>query len=291
MAVELNRAWPAPAKINLFLHVTGKRPDGYHDLQTVFQFLDYGDELHFTVTHDGAITRGYDFGFSAESDLCLRAAKLLKPYAEESLGVHIAMTKRLPMGGGLGGGSSDAATVLLALNSLWEVGLPVDELAEIGLQLGADVPVFVRGHAAWAEGIGEQLTPLRLEEPWYLVLIPPVSVSTGKIFSNKHLTATPQMKKIRALEEGHDVIHIKTLFSLGENQLEKIVRAEYPQVNDVLEWLGQYGNPRMTGSGGCVFMALRSQQQGLQLLADKPLNTSGFVAKGMNIHPLLMSEA
>ena len=289
--MSVDRAWPAPAKINLFLHVTGKRPDGYHDLQTVFQFLDYGDDLHFTVTQDEEITRGYDFGFSVESDLCLRAARLLKPYAKQSLGVHIQMTKRLPMGGGLGGGSSDAATVLLALNSLWEVGLSVDELAEIGLQLGADVPVFVRGHAAWAEGIGEQLTPLRLEEPWYLVLIPPVSVSTGKIFSNKHLTATPQMKKIRALEEGDDVIHIKTLFSLGENQLEKIVRAEYPQVNDVLEWLGQYGNPRMTGSGGCVFMALRSQQQGLQLLADKPLNTSGFVAKGMNIHPLLMSEA
>ncbi|GHA06638.1 4-diphosphocytidyl-2-C-methyl-D-erythritol kinase [Arenicella chitinivorans] len=292
MAIDTdNRTWPAPAKINLFLHVTGKRSDGYHDLQTVFQFLDYGDELRFTITDNGAITRGYDLGFALESDLCLRAANLLKPLVTNNLGVHIDMIKRLPMGGGLGGGSSDAATVLLALNSLWKLGLTRTQLADIGLQLGADVPVFVHGHAAWAEGIGELLTPLRLQEPWYLVLIPPVSVSTGEIFSNKHLTATPQMKKIRALDEGDDVIDIETLLSLGDNQLEPIVRAEYPEVNNVLEWLGQHGNPRMTGSGGCVFMALSSQQQGLQLLADKPLNTAGFVAKGMNIHPLLMSEA
>ncbi|MFT6098695.1 MAG: 4-diphosphocytidyl-2-C-methyl-D-erythritol kinase, partial [Arenicella sp.] len=230
LSYSAKSAWPAPAKINLFLHIVGKRPDGYHNLQTVFQFIDYGDDLYFDLNHQGRISRRYDLGFSEEVDLCMRAAKLLKHYAAKDCGVEIGITKRLPMGGGLGGGSSDAATVLIALNSLWGVGLSREKLAEIGLLLGADVPVFVMGRSAWAEGVGEQLTPLELPETWFLVLNPQISVSTAQVFSNKRLTATPQMKKIRALEEGIDS-------SFGENQLEAIVRAEYPQVNSLIEWL------------------------------------------------------
>ena len=274
--------WPAPAKINLFLHVVGKRPDGYHELQTVFQFLDYGDDLYFELREDGQVCREYDFGFSEEDDLCLRAASLLKPLAHSSCGVSIDLIKRLPMGGGLGGGSSNAATTLIALNDLWDVRLDRQELAKIGLKLGADVPVFVMGQAAWAEGIGERLTPINLSENWYLVLNPQINVSTAQIFSHKHLTWTPQMKKIRALEKGIDS-------TFGENQLEPIVRSEDPEVNAIFEWLSLHGKPRMSGSGGSVFLPLENQKQGLTLLANKPSSTVGFIARGMNIHPLLMS--
>ena len=271
--------WPAPAKINLFLHIIGKRADGYHDLQTVFQFLDYGDELFFNLRDDGLVQRRYDLGFNEQQDLCLRAARLLKEYAAPHCGIDIDLIKRIPIGGGLGGGSSDAATTLIALNRLWELGLSRQKLAELGLKLGADVPVFVMGQAAWAEGVGEQLSPIQLHEPWYLVLNPQINVSTAHIFSHKRLTATPQMMKIRALEKGIDS-------SFGKNQLEAIVRAEYPEVNALLEWLGQYGNPRMSGSGGSVFMPLNSEKQGLELLLGKPSNSIGFVAKGLNNHPL-----
>ena len=181
-AYSATSAWPAPAKINLFLHIVGKRPDGHHNLQTVFQFVDYGDDLYFELNSRSEISRNYDLGFSEEVDLCLRAAKSLKPYAAAECGVKIGITKRLPMGGGLGGGSSDAATVLIALNALWNIGLSRQELAEIGLSLGADVPVFVMGQSAWAEGVGEQLTPLKLAETWFLVLNPQISVSTAQIF-------------------------------------------------------------------------------------------------------------
>jgi len=274
------KAWPAPAKINLFLHVVGKRSDGYHNLQTVFQFLDYGDELFFQLNQLGEITRSYDLGFSESDDLCLRAANMLKKYASQQSGVTIGLKKRLPMGGGLGGGSSNAATVLLALNSLWELGLSRQKLADIGLTLGADVPVFVMGQSAWAEGVGEQLSPIELLEPWYVVLNPQISVSTAQIFANKHLTPAQEMKKIRALEKGIDS-------GFGENQLEAIVRAEYPQVNSLIEWLGKYGLPRMSGSGASVFMPVSSQQAGLEILAKQPSYSVGFVAKGLNTHPLL----
>ncbi len=276
------RVWPAPAKINLFLHIVGKRPDGYHDLQTVFQFLDYGDDLYFNIRNDGQIARQYDLGFSEQDDLCLRAAALLKPLADKKCGVSIDLTKRLPMGGGLGGGSSNAATTLIALNELWDVGLTRNELAQLGLKLGADVPVFVMGHAAWAEGVGEQLTPLKLVEKWYLVLNPQINVSTERIFSNKRLTRGPKIKKIRALEKGIDS-------TFGENQLEAIVLTEYPEVNAIFEWLSQHGKPRMSGSGGSVFLPLSSQKQGIELLSNKPSSAVGFIAKGMNIHPLLLS--
>ena len=279
---ELN-AWPAPAKINLFLHIVGKRADGYHDLQTVFQFLDYGDDLYFDLNCSGEITRSYDLGFSEDVDLCMRAARLLRKKAAPNSGVTIGIKKRLPMGGGLGGGSSNAATVLIALNSLWNIGLSRNELAGLGLSLGADVPVFVMGRSAWAEGVGDELTPLELAEPWFVVLNPQINVSTAQIFTNKHLTAAPQMKKIRALEKGIDS-------SFGENQLEPIVRAEYPQVNSLIEWLSQYGKPRMSGSGGSVFMPVSDQQYGLEILAKRPSYSVGFVAKGVNNHPLLKIE-
>lgn len=281
-------AWLAPAKINLFLHVIGKRPDGYHELQTVFQFLDYSDELFFELNQQGRIERTYDLGFSEEQDLCLKAARLLNELVDTSCGVTISLNKRLPMGGGLGGGSSDAATVLLALNQLWNVGLSRTELAQLGLKLGADVPVFVMGEAAWAEGVGEQLLPISLPEPWYLVLNPNVHVSTAQIFSNKQLTSPPQMKKIRALKkDGNSAAEMKRLLAFGENQLEPIVRAEYPEVDALLEWLSQFGEPRMSGSGGSVFLPLDDQPQGLHILAEKPDNSIGFVAKGLNFHPLL----
>ena len=271
--------WPAPAKLNLFLHVVGQREDGYHLLQTIFQFIDFADELFFTITDDGVISRSYDYAFSEQQDLCLRAAHLIKPFAKPYQGVRINLYKRLPMGGGLGGGSSDAATVLIALNQLWGLGLSRLQLAEIGLELGADVPVFIMGQAAWAEGIGEQLTPIKLYEPWYLVLIPNVEISTAQIFSNKHLTATPRMKKIRALESTQQS-------QFGENQLQDIVVDNFPEVAKSLDWLLQFGPARMTGSGACVFIPVADKASGMKILKQRPENSDGFVAKGLNIHPL-----
>lgn len=276
----LNRViWPAPAKINLFLHVIGKRVDGYHNLQTAFQFLDLADEMQFVLNHDGELARDYDFGFDESGDLCLRAAKLLKQFAGKACGVTIKLNKCIPIGGGLGGGSSNAATTLIALNHLWQLNLSRKELADIGLQLGADVPVFVMGRAAWAEGVGEQLTPYDFAEDWYLVLNPDIQVSTAEIFANKQLTAGPQMKKIRALEQG-------VTASFGENQLEPLVRAGYPEVDALFGWLSEYGQPRMSGSGASVFMRLNNAEEGHELLAKKPSNISGFVVRSVNQHPL-----
>lgn len=272
--------WPSPAKINLFLHIVGKRADGYHNLQTAFQFIDYGDELTFELNSNGVIGRAYDFGFSKEEDLCLRAAYALKKRSNRDVGVTIGMTKRLPMGGGVGGGSSNAATVLIALNYLWELGLSRQALADIGLSLGADVPVFVHGKAAWAEGVGEQLWPIQPTEKWLVVLNPQISVSTAQIFSNKQLTIAPEIKRIRALNKCIDS-------NFGDNQLEAIVRADYPEVDALFKWLSQYGKPRMCGSGGSVFLPVESQIQGNQILAKRPSNSVGFVAKGQNFHPLL----
>lgn len=278
---QTQQLWPSPAKINWFLHVVGKREDGYHELQTVFQFLDYGDDLTFAVNQQGIIRRDYDLGFSEDVDLCLRAAKQLKAITkDDNLGVTIGLNKRLPMGGGLGGGSSNAATTLIALNHLWNIGLDRQQLSALGFKLGADVPIFIYGQAAWAEGIGERLSPIDLTEQWYLVVNPNVHVSTKQIFCHKRLTARPQMMKIRDLENGIDS-------SFGDNDLEPIVRSEYPQVDAVIEWLAEIGKPRMSGSGGSVFMPLENQQQGIELLLEKPKNSTGFVAKGLNRHPLL----
>lgn len=269
-------AWPAPAKLNLFLHITGRRSDGYHLLQTVFQFIDYCDFLYFDVTQDPAIVRDYEFaGVSVESDLVIRAAKLLQAHTHTVQGVRIRLDKRLPMGGGLGGGSSDSATVLVALNRLWGLGLSVDVLAELGLTLGADVPVFVRGFAAWAEGVGEKLTPVHPNEPWYLVLIPPVHVNTGEIFSHPELTRDKHAIKIR-----------DSFSRVTENVCQPVVEKLYPEVKQALMWLSQHGEARLTGTGACVFAPFENKTAAERVLQQLSGAIRGFVAKGMNTSPL-----
>lgn len=270
------RTWPAPAKLNLFLHVTGRRADGYHTLQTVFQFLDYGDELAFVVTDDGRITRATPVpGVPEESDLTLRAARLLKESCAVMKGARIQLIKRLPIGGGLGGGSSDAATTLLALNELWDTRLSIPELAALGLKLGADVPVFIRGHAAWAEGIGEILTPIEPEEAWYLVVAPPVQVSTALVFADSELTRYSPTLTIRDFHEGRGL----------RNDLEPVVRRRYPEVDHAMRLLAEFGAPRMSGSGGCVFLRVSDADRGRHILERIPKPFTGFVARGRNRHP------
>ena len=269
-------SWPAPAKLNLFLHITGRRPDGYHTLQSVFQFLDIVDQICLRVTADGVIRRLTALpGVAPEQDLTVRAARLLQSAAGVTAGVDIQVDKRLPLGGGLGGGSSDAATVLVALNRLWGLGWSEDQLATLGLQLGADVPVFVRGHAAWAEGVGEILTPIELPEPWYLVLIPPVTVSTAEIFSAPELTRDTSPIRIPAFFAG-----------AGANDCAPVVRARYPVIGQYLDWLSQFGHARLTGTGACVFAAFPDQAAAQQVLAQRPADWRGFVAQGRNRSPL-----
>ena len=268
---------PAPAKLNLFLHVTGRRSDGYHLLQTVFQFLDYGDEITFEPRRDGRIRHLSPLpGVAEEQDLILRAARLLQRHCGVSRGVDIRLEKRLPMGGGLGGGSSDAATTLLALNHLWRTGLDRERLSALGLSLGADVPIFIHGHAAWAEGIGERFQAVELPEPWFLVIVPPVSVSTAEIFSAADLIRDAQPITIRAFLAGE-----------GVNTLEPVVTSRYPEVAEALAWLGRYGQARMTGSGGCVFAPFEEEAVARRLLRELPREWRGFVARGRNRSPLL----
>ena len=269
--------WSAPAKLNLFLHITGRRPDGYHLLQTVFQFIDYCDLLSFDVRMDGLICRTVDLpGLDEQTDLSLRAAKLLQDTAQTPLGASIQVEKHIPMGGGLGGGSSDAATTLIALNSLWDIGFSVDQLADLGLRLGADVPVFVRGHAAWAEGVGEALVAIDLPEPWYLVLVPGCHVSTGEIFNDQELTRDAAPIKIRDFLAGQ-----------GRNVFEPVVRRQYHEVDEVIIWLSQYARPKLTGTGACVFAEFESEQAAKDIAEKLPGNWQGFVARGMNKSPLL----
>lgn len=276
------RTWPAPAKLNLFLHVTGRRADGYHTLQTVFQFLDFGDELAFVVTDDGRIARAAPVaGVAEESDLTLRAARLLKESCSVKMGARIHLTKRLPVGGGLGGGSSDAATTLLVLNELWGARLSIPELAVLGLKLGADVPVFVRGHAAWAEEIGEILTPVTPEEAWYLVVVPPVHVSTAQVFADPELTRYSPPLTIRDFRAGRGL----------RNDLEPVVRSRYPEVDRAMRLLTEYGVPRLSGSGGCVFLKVTDADRGHEILRRIPKPFTGFVARGCNRHPLSVGAA
>lgn len=268
--------YPAPAKLNLFLHVVGRRPDGYHLLQTVFRFVDYGDSLSFAIRDDGAIRRVNPLpGLDAERDLAVRAARLLQQETGCRQGADIALEKRLPMGGGLGGGSSDAATVLLALNRLWGLNLGRQTLQELGLRLGADVPVFVFGESAFAEGVGEKLRPVALPAAWYVVLVPPVAVPTAEIFASGELTRDTKPIKMLDFSTGW-----------GRNDLEPVVCRKYPQVAECLAWLGRFGDARMSGSGACVFAGFAGEEEARRVFSRKPATMEGFVAKGLDRHPL-----
>jgi 4-diphosphocytidyl-2-C-methyl-D-erythritol kinase len=267
----------APAKLNLFLHITSRRADGYHCLQTVFQFLDYCDVLCFNKRNDGILSCHYSNNMpnlSPEQDLIYRAAHLLQQYSGTLLGADIQVEKKIPMGGGLGGGSSDAATTLLALNKIWQLHLPYVILAEIGLKLGADVPVFVHGTAAWAEGIGELLTPITLDEPWYLVIEPGCHVSTAEIFNAKDLT-----------REALSVTKEEFFAGQCKNVCEEIVRCRYPPVGEALDWLNQYSLARLTGTGACLFARFDDFALANAVLVKLPSQWQGFVAQGKNISP------
>jgi len=273
----------APAKINLFLHITGRRADGYHTLQSVFQLLDFYDTLHLSVRQDGQIVRQSELAnVPAEQDLCVRAARALQDATHCKLGVDISVEKHIPMGGGLGGGSSDAATMLLALNQLWSLHLNRQTLMQIGVRLGADVPFFLFGQTAWAEGIGEELTPVSVpnttDEETYLVLTPQVNVVTAQIFANSRLTRDTKPLKIADFSS-------QANSKLFRNDLENVVCEEFPSVATTLQWLNQFGEARMSGSGASVFVKVNSTQVAAELLANKPTNTNGFIAKGLNYHP------
>jgi 4-diphosphocytidyl-2-C-methyl-D-erythritol kinase len=270
---------PAPAKLNLFLHVVGRREDGYHLLQTVFRLLDFSDELQFALRDDGEIKLHTPLpGVPEEKDLCVRAAKLLQQESGVSLGVDIFLEKRIPMGGGLGGGSSDAATTLLALNRLWGLGWKRESLSTLGLRLGADVPVFIFGENAFAEGVGEKLSAIALPPAWYLVLMPPVHVSTAHVFASKELTRNTIPIKIPPFS-----------VELGHNDLEPVVCGAYPEVAGHLEWLKQLdkrGMTAMTGSGACVFAEFATELAAQTALARVPADMKGFVARGLDRHPM-----
>lgn len=274
--------WPSPAKLNLFLYITGQRPDGYHTLQTLFQFLDYGDTLTIEPRTDGQLRLLTPVdGVPNEENLIIRAARLLMKTAAETQrlpegsGADIRIDKRLPMGGGLGGGSSNAATVLVALNHLWQCHLSEDELATIGLTLGADVPVFVRGRAAFAEGVGEVLTPVDVAEQWYLVAHPGVSIPTPVIFGDPEL---PRNTPVRSID---------TLLNCEfANDCEVIARKRFREVDDVLSWLLEYAPSRLTGTGACVFAEFDTELAARQVLEQAPEWLQGFVAKGVNLSPL-----
>jgi 4-diphosphocytidyl-2-C-methyl-D-erythritol kinase len=270
------RAWPAPAKLNLCLHIVGRRADGYHLLQSAMQFVDLCDELRFHERPAGIIERiSGPADIPAESDISLQAARALAT-GRDVPGVAIELDKRIPVQGGLGGGSSDAATVLVALNAIWNLHLSVDELARIGLTLGADVPFFVRGRASWAEGVGEQLTPYDFPEQHYLIVKPQAAVSTAEIFQAPELTRNSLVTTIRGfLAEG------------GRNDCTSCVRSRYPEIAEALDWLHEFGEARLTGTGACVFVALPDERAAQAVRARLPARWSGFVARGLNRSPLL----
>ncbi|SCY17783.1 4-(cytidine 5'-diphospho)-2-C-methyl-D-erythritol kinase [Nitrosospira sp. Nsp13] len=269
----------APAKLNLFLHVVGRREDGYHLLQTVFRFVDFSDRFNFALREDGAIKLHTPTpGVPEDKDLCVRAAKLLQRESGISLGVDIFLEKRIPMGGGLGGGSSDAATTLLALNRLWGLGWKRNQLLTLGLGLGADVPVFIFGENAFAEGIGEKLSSIMLPPAWYLILMPPVHVSTPQVFASKELTRNTIPIKIPPFSVEH-----------GHNDLEPVVCRTFPEVARHLEWLRRLDNTRkvaMTGSGACVFAEFATEPAAQLALAKVPADMTGFMAQGLDRHPM-----
>ena len=277
--------YPAPAKLNLFLHVVGRRADGYHLLQTVFRFVDLCDWIAIEVRDDGRIERGNTLeGVLENEDLAIRAAKLLQEASGTTKGARIAVDKHIPVGGGLGGGSSDAATTLLALNELWGTGLDREVLADLGLKLGADVPVFVLGFNAWAEGIGEQLQPIALPPAWYVLIHPGVSVPTAQIFASPELTRTTNPLKIAPFSAGLN-------WAETRNDLEPVVCDKFPQVAQALRWLKSHGDARMSGSGACVFVAFDSEAEARSVAQRIPSEWRGFVVQGLDRHPLQFDES
>lgn len=269
--------FPAPGKLNLFLHVLGRRADGYHLLQTAFRLIDRQDRVGIATRHDGRILRHDPLpGVSADQDLCVRAAVLLQAHAKVSLGADLALDKQLPVGGGLGGGSSDAATTLVVLNRLWHAGLKRPELQALAAQLGADVPFFVFGENAIGEGIGERLTALQLPDAWYLVLVPPVALSTQDVFSDNALTRNTKPLKLPPFFSG-----------LGANDLEPVALRRRPEIAAHLQWLrARRPQARMTGSGACVFAEFATEAEARAVLGELPVAMSGFVAQGLQRHPL-----
>ncbi len=270
---------PAPAKLNLFLHLTGRRSDGYHELQTLFQLLDYGDELAFRRAPRGSIHVEMDPavpGLSEADNIVYRVARALAARYPDAGGVSIRVRKRLPAGGGLGGGSSDAATTLVGLNRLWGLGLDIAALCALGLELGADVPVFVRGQTAWGEGIGERLTPVSLPPAWYLIVNPGCAVSTARVFAHPQLTRDTRPMKIRAF------------FGEGAgNDCAAVVENLYPEVRAARRWLDRHAQARLTGTGGCLFARFASRDRAATVLAQVPEPWTGFVAQGVNLSPLI----
>lgn len=266
----------SPAKLNLFLHITGRRPDGYHELQTLFQLLDWGDRLDFTPDESGEITlESADLDIPPAQNLIYRAAQLLR---RGSQGAHIKVGKRIPAGAGLGGGSSNAATTLVALNHLWQVGLSRAELQAVGATLGADVPVFVGGRTAWAEGIGEILTPVDLPGRWYVIITPSCHVSTGQIFSHLQLTRNTSPIKMSAFFDGY-----------SRNDCQELVRRLYPEVDSALNWLEQFGNARLTGTGASVFAGFDTEPESGSVLRQVPQQWQGVAARGLNVSPVTAS--
>lgn len=280
----VTRWWPAPAKLNLCLHVTGRRADGYHDLQTIFQLISLSDQLSFDLREDGRVVRLDYEGSTAQSlrdvaedqDLCVRAARALQTRSGVTAGVTIRIRKTIPVGGGLGGGSSDAATTLVALNALWACGLYTDELAEIGITLGADVPVFIRGRSGVGEGVGERLTPLELPNSWFVVIHPGVTVPTRDVFQAPELTRNSPVLTIPAL-----------LASGGRNDCEPVVRERYPEVAAALDWLGRYASARLTGTGSCLFARFASAAEAERVAARVPDVWRAYVVQGLAESPLL----
>ena len=281
---------PAPAKLNLFLHVTGRRPDGYHLLQTVFQLIDRGDTLHYTLRDDDQIRRvSVIAGVPEEQDLIVRAAKLLQAEVLRRTGalprgVDIAIDKILPMGGGLGGGSSDAATTLMVLNHLWQAGLSRDELMALGLPLGADIPFFIFGETAFAEGVGEALQPVRGPECWYVVIEPGVAVPTAAIFCAEHLTR--DTSPVIITDFSSHLENRNGLTGFGKNDLQQVATGLFPPVAEAINWLGAYGDARMTGSGACVFCAVATQAEADAVLSQVPAKWTAWKARSLNRHPL-----
>ncbi len=267
---------PAPAKLNLMLHITGRREDGYHLLETVFQFIDLCDQLEFELVADGRIERCRSNSPVTEADdILLRSARLLRSRYQVKAGVRIAIDKKIPIGGGLGGGSSDAATCLLALNQLWQLNLSLDQLARTGLEIGADVPVFVAGKAAWATGVGEKLQGIELEQPIYLVVDPKTEISTAEIFAAQELTRNCDPITIRAFLRGE-----------GSNVCQPVVRNRYPQVAAAIDWLSQFAPARMSGTGACVFAAFDSLERAEEVKSRVPKKWNAYLARGLNRNPL-----